>query len=145
MNGECKNLKYGRRGKIHKQISIIQGRIWSRPWMSYPRMIKFQRTENLSSLEKRSHVNEALKDGVTFQLSVIFVSIRRHFYHLAAGVPEWLSRLGVWLWLRSWSHGPWVRAPRRALCWQLRDWNLFQILCLPLSFWPSPIHALSQK
>lgn len=63
-------------------------------------MIKFQRTENLSSLEKRSHFNEALKDGVTFQLSVIFVSIR-HFYHLAAGAPEWLSRIGVRLWLRS--------------------------------------------
>ena len=49
------------------------------------------------------------------------------------GVPGWLSRLSVRLRLRSWSHGPWVRAPRRALCWQLRAWSLFQILCLPLS------------
>ena len=45
----------------------------------------------------------------------------------------WLSRLSGWLQLRSWSHGPWVQALRRALCWQLRAWSLFQILCLPLS------------
>ena len=49
------------------------------------------------------------------------------------GAPGWLSQLGVRLQLRSWSHGPWVWAPRRALCWQLRAWSLFQILCLPLS------------
>ena len=49
------------------------------------------------------------------------------------GAPGWLSRLNVWLRLRSWSHSPWVRAPRRALCWQLRAWSPFQILCLPLS------------
>ena len=59
------------------------------------------------------------------------------------GVPGWLSRLSVWLQLRSWSHGPWVWAPHRALCWQCRAWSLFQILCLPLSLWPSPTHALS--
>ena len=34
---------------------------------------------------------------------------------------------------RSRSRGPWVRAPRQALCWQLRAWSPFQILCLPLS------------
>ena len=45
----------------------------------------------------------------------------------------WLSRLGVRLWLRSWSCSPWVQAPRQALCWQLRAWSLLQILCLPLS------------
>ena len=49
------------------------------------------------------------------------------------GAPGWLSRLGVWLRLRSWSHSSWVRAPSRALCWQLRAWSLLQILCLPLS------------
>ena len=49
------------------------------------------------------------------------------------GAPGWLSQLGVWLWLRSWSHGLWVRAPRRALCWRLRAWSLLPILCLPLS------------
>ena len=49
------------------------------------------------------------------------------------GAPRWLSWLSVRLRLRSWSHSPWVRAPRRALCWQLRAWSLFQILCLPLS------------
>ena len=58
------------------------------------------------------------------------------------GVPGWLSRLSGRLWLRSWSCGPWVQALRRALCWQLRDWSLFRILCLPLSD-PSPVHALS--
>ena len=48
-------------------------------------------------------------------------------------VPGWLGRLSVWLRFRSWSHGPWVWALRRPLCWQLRAWSLFQILCLPLS------------
>ena len=52
---------------------------------------------------------------------------------IALGAPGWLSRLGVRLRLRSWSRGPWVRALRRALCWQLRAWSLFQILRLPLS------------
>ena len=32
-------------------------------------------------------------------------------------VPGWLSRLSIWLWLRSWSRGSWVRAPCQALCW----------------------------
>ena len=40
------------------------------------------------------------------------------------GAPGWLSRLSVRLQLRSWSHSLWVRAPRRALCWQLRAWSL---------------------
>ena len=29
------------------------------------------------------------------------------------GLPGWLSRLSVWLWLRSWSYGLCIRAP----CW----------------------------
>ena len=49
------------------------------------------------------------------------------------GVPGWLSRLSLWLRFRSWSHSLWVRAPCRALCWQLRAWSLLQIRCLPLS------------
>ena len=49
------------------------------------------------------------------------------------GVPGWLSWLSIRLWLRSWSHGSWVRAPCRALCWQLGGWSLLLILCLPLS------------
>ena len=54
--------------------------------------------------------------------------------------PGWLSRLSIQLGLRSWSHGLWVPAPRRALCWQLRAWSLFRILCLPLSlFLPSSV------
>ena len=59
------------------------------------------------------------------------------------GAPGWLSRVSVWLRLRSWSHGPWVRAPRRALCWRLRAWSLFQILCLPLSAPPLFMLCLS--
>ena len=44
-----------------------------------------------------------------------------------------VSQLSVRLQLRSWSHNPWVRAPRRALCGQLGAWGLLPILCLPLS------------
>ena len=61
---------------------------------------------------------------------------------LSLGAPGWLSRLSIRLWLRSWSHGAWVRVLRRALCWQLRAWSLFRILCLPHSL-PLPLHALS--
>ena len=50
------------------------------------------------------------------------------------GVPGWLSRLSFRLRLRSWSHGLWVRAPCRALCWQLKAWSLLQI---PLFRFPS--------
>ena len=57
------------------------------------------------------------------------------------GVPGWLSQLSVQLWLRSWSHGSWVQAPHRALCWQLRAWSLLRILCLSLSL-PLP-HSCS--
>ena len=55
-------------------------------------------------------------------------------------VPGWLSWLSIWLWLRSWSRDLWVQAPRPALCWQLRAWNLLQILGLPLS---APPHSSS--
>ena len=51
------------------------------------------------------------------------------------------SQLSVRLWFRSRSHGLWVWAPHRALCWQLRAWSLLQILCPPLSL-PSPAHTL---
>ena len=61
------------------------------------------------------------------------------------GTPGWLSRLSVRLQLRSWFHGSWVWAPRRALCWQLTAWNLLWILCLPLSL-PLPyLCSVSQK
>ena len=57
---------------------------------------------------------------------------------------SWLKKQdsrGAWVaqlvkrptWLRSWSCGLWVWAPRWALCWQLRTWSLLLILCLPLS------------
>ena len=48
------------------------------------------------------------------------------------GAPGWLSRLSIPLQLGSWSRGLWVRAPPRALCWQLRAWSLLHVLCLPL-------------
>ena len=60
----------------------------------------------------------------------------------AEGAPGWLSRLSVRFRLRSWPRGLWVQAPRQALCWPLRTWSLFQILCLPLSL-TLPVHALS--
>ena len=47
------------------------------------------------------------------------------------GAPGWLSRLSVWLRLRSWSRGPWVRVPHQALCWQ-------RGACLGFSLSPSP-------
>ena len=66
-----------------------------------------------------------------------------------SGAPGWLSQLSVWLRLRSWSHNSWVRAPRQALCWQLRAWSLLQILSPSLSA-PPPLMcrlslSLSQK
>ena len=38
--------------------------------------------------------------------------------HSNSGGPAWLGRLSIWLWLRSWSHGLWVRDPPCALCRQ---------------------------
>lgn len=58
MNEECKDV-------------VLQGRIWSRPWMRYPRVTEFQRTKDLNSLEKRSYFNEVLKAEGAFQLSGI--------------------------------------------------------------------------
>ena len=59
------------------------------------------------------------------------------------GVPGWLSRLSVWLQLRSWSRSLWVPAPCQALSWALRAWSLLPILCLHLSLCPFP--ACSQS
>ena len=59
------------------------------------------------------------------------------------GAPGWLSRLSGQLRLRSWSHGPWVQALCRALCWPLGAWSLLGRLCLTLSLPLSCSHALS--
>ena len=59
------------------------------------------------------------------------------------GERGWLSRLSLWLRLGSWSCHSWVWASRLALCWQLRAWRLFQILCLPLSALPPFMLCLS--
>ena len=58
-------------------------------------------------------------------------------------MPGWLSWLSIQVRLRSGSHGLWVRAPRWALCWQLRAWSLLQILCLPLSLLLPCSHSVS--
>ena len=62
------------------------------------------------------------------------------------GVPRWLSRLNVWLWFRSRSHGLWLRAPHGTLyCHLLSSQSLFWILCPPLSLCPSPALSLKTK
>ena len=76
-----------------------------------------------------------------------------HLTNWATQVPQKLgiskvrqgrfSRLSVRLQLRSWSWGLWVQAQRGALCWQLRTWSLFLILCLPLCPCPGHTHTLS--
>ena len=63
----------------------------------------------------------------------IVLSLNEH------GAPGWLSRLSIWLWLRSWSCGLWVWALRWALCSQLGAWSLLQILCLPLFLTHTPL------
>ena len=59
------------------------------------------------------------------------------------GAPGWLTWLSVRLWFRSWSHGSCVQAPLWALCWKLRAWNLFHILCFPLSLPLPHLHSVS--
>ena len=59
------------------------------------------------------------------------------------GVPGWLSRLSVWLWLRSWSHGWWVRALCQALVLTAGSLELLWILCLPLSLLLPCSHSVS--
>ena len=61
------------------------------------------------------------------------------------GAPGWLSRLSVQLRPRSWSSGSWVRAPRQALCWQLRAWSLPWILSPSLSAPPLLMLCLKHK
>ena len=70
-----------------------------------------------------------------------FVRITQFKIAQSIGLPGWLSRLSGWLRLRSRSHGLWVRAPRRALGWQLRAWSLSDSVSPSLC--PSPVHALS--
>ena len=86
-----------------------------------------------------------LEHNFTFSLSCFHKSILEFskgytIYLLLSqklGVPGWLSRLSIQLQLRSLSHISWVWVPCWALCWQLRAWNLLQILCFPLSL-PRP-------
>ena len=62
------------------------------------------------------------------------------------GAPGWLSQLSVWLWLRSWSHGLWVKALHWALCWQLSLESASDSVSLSLCSSPlSLCLCLSQK
>ena len=70
---------------------------------------------------------------IHINITLWFISYRLLKKYFHSGARGWLSWLSVWLRLRSWSHGSWVKAPHRALCWQLRAWSLLQILYLPLS------------
>ena len=65
----------------------------------------------------------------TLYLQRMSLSLRK-WPHRGAWVAQSVKRPTS---ARSRSRGPWVRAPRRALGWWLRAWNLFPILCLPLS------------
>ena len=49
-------------------------------------------------------------------LMVVLHNLSKKDYR--GGAPLWLSRLGVQLRPRSWSHSSWVRALCQALCWQ---------------------------
>ena len=49
-----------------------------------------------------------------------------------------------WFWLRSWSHGLWVQASQRALCWLHGVCLIFSLsLSLSLSLPHTPAHTLS--
>ena len=75
-------------------------------------------------------------------LMVVLHNLSKKDYR--GGAPLWLSRLGVQLRPRSWSHSSWVRALCQALCWQLRAWSLLLLLfCVSFSLCSSPAHALS--
>ena len=64
-----------------------------------------------------------------------------------SGAPGWLSWLSIQLRLMSWSHGLWIQALHRALCWQLRASSLLWILFPSLSAppWLTLCLPLSQK
>ena len=65
-------------------------------------------------------------------------SIATNFKNLEKGVPRCLSRLSIGLWLRSWSHGSWVRSLPRTLRWEQGAFLRFSV-SLPLSL---PLHPL---
>ena len=49
------------------------------------------------------------------------------FNNICSFLRAWVAiHLSVQLWLRSWSHGLWLRAPHQVLCWQLRAWRLLR-------------------
>ena len=60
------------------------------------------------------------------------------------GTHGWLSRLHIWLCLRSWFRNLWVQALHQALCWQLRGWSPLQILSPSLSAPPQLVFSLSK-
>ena len=81
----------------------------------------------------------------SFQISCVLL-FHISLFRISPGAPGWLSQLSVRLQLRSWSYGSWVRAPPRALCWQLRACSLLLTLCLhPLSSSSDHTLSFSQK
>ena len=68
-----------------------------------------------------------------FPLSIPRLPVEEEIKRNHSGAPGWLSQLGAWLRLRSWSHSLWVQARCGALCSKLGAWYLLQILCLPHS------------
>ena len=58
------------------------------------------------------------------------------------GAPGWLSRLGVWLRLRSWSHSCGFE-PHVGLCADSSEPGGCFRFCVSLSLCPSPVHVLS--
>ena len=50
-------------------------------------------------------IDDVLKSDEVIPLPLFLI-----FKIALAGAPGWLSQLSGWLWLRSWSHGPWVQA-----------------------------------
>ena len=75
----------------------------------------------------------------TTQVSITWMDKEGVVYIGALG---WLSRLRIQLWLRSWSHGSWVRAPHQALCCQH---GAPLASSVPLSLGASPTCTLSQN
>ena len=89
--------------------------------------------------------------GVLIVCSEIWGS-RWVFYNLpikfqcVRGAPEWLSRLSIQLWLRSWSHSSWVQDPHWAgLCADSSEPGACFGFCISLSFCPSLARDLCLK
>ena len=127
------SCSWNTRGPGHKGGNVRVGCGAASGWMDAEKM------SSLSHVFGRKHRRPTEITWATYVVENVFMHTLKN-----RGVPRWLSWLSVQLWLRSWSHGSWVRAVRRALCWQLGAWSLLPILCFPLFLCPSPMHTLSK-